>query len=435
MDKIITPRRLNGFVELSPEKQLQFDEMKNKIIDVFNRHAFMPLDTPILELSEILLAKSGGDIDKEVYRFSKGSTDMCMRYDLTVPLARYVAMNLNDLNFPFKRYQIGKVFRGERPQKGRLREFYQCDADIIGNEQLSLVNDADCVCLFSDCFKALNLDSVVEISNRKLINGLIKDLKLTELSEEIFKTLDKLDKIGEDGVRATLLAAGVNQQAADKLLLLGKNKGSLKDILPKIQDLSNSEEYKLGLQELSELDSYLTAMGLTENDYIYNLSIIRGHNYYTGTVFEAFLKGHRDFGAVGGGGRYDNLASYYTTTKLPGVGMSIGLSRLFDQLLANNLLPSVNKTSTKVLLIPLGDTVLFCLNLCKDLRNNNIVADVLSENKSFKAKMKDANKKGVPYIIVVGDDEVKTQTFALKNMSTGEQENLTKENLIKKMQR
>ena len=433
MSNIIIPKRLPGFIELDPEKQQQFNVMKRKIEEVFEKHCFLPLDTPVLELSEILLAKSGGDVDKEIYRFTKGSTDMCMRYDLTVPLARYVAMNLNELNFPFKRYQIGKVFRGEKPQKGRLREFYQCDADVIGFENLSLLNDAECVNLFVDCFKALNLDVVVEISNRKLIGGLISSLNLENFSEEIFKNLDKLDKLGKEKVAEILNEEGINANDCKTLLEFAQIKGSLDFVLEKLSSTCNNETFMEGLNELKELDSYLTTIGLTEKNYTYNLSIIRGHNYYTGTVFEAYLNNHRDFGAVGAGGRYDNLASYYTDKRLPGVGMSIGLSRLFDQLSSNNLLAEEKNLGAQLLIIPMGETLLECIKICKSLQEAYVKADILSENKSFKSKLKEANKRNIPYVLIVGEEEVSSKKYTLKNMQTGQQEALDINEIIKNL--
>lgn len=433
MAKLITPKKLQGFMELDPVKQKQFDEIQRKIINVFEKYSFMPINTPTLEYSEILLAKSGGEIDKEIYRFTKGSTDLCMRYDLTVPLARYVAMNLNTLNFPFRRYQIGKVYRGERPQKGRFREFIQCDADIIGVDDLSLTNDAECIALYNDCFKSLNIDVLVEVSNRKIINGLIKSLKLEESAEEIFKNLDKFDKIGQEELEKNLFEFGIEKKSINKIMKLANTKGSIDIVYENLCGLCDDEEFLKGLDELKEVDSCLKAFGLNDNDYIYNLSIVRGHNYYTGTVFEAFVKNHRDFGAVGGGGRYDNLASYYTETKLPGVGMSIGLTRLFDQLMENNLLPEIKVSETDIFIIPLGETLLECLKVCKILRENDIKAEVYGENKSFKSKMKEANKREVPYVLIIGEDEVKTQKYSLKNMETGEQFNLALKDIIEKI--
>lgn len=430
MQKLITPRRLQGFNELDPMRQLQFDQMITKIKDVFEHHCFVPLDSPVLELSEILLAKSGGDIDKEIYRFSKASTDMCMRYDFTVPLARYVAMNQNTLDFPFKRYQIGKNYRGERPQKGRFREFYQCDADVIGSESLPLVYDAECIALYPECFKSLGFEIIVEISDRNILNGIIADVKQEEKTNEILTLLDKLDKIGRKVVKEELLNLGIPADDSEKILLVADNKGSIGDLLSKIEKLSSNEVFVKGLNNLKEIDAYLNAFEVNQNNYIYNLSIIRGHNYYTGTVFEVFLKGHRDFGALGGGGRYENLAEYYTEKKLPGVGMSIGLSRLFDLFVNNGLIPEPKKSITVVSIIPLGDTLNNCIALATALRKNDIKSEVACENRSFKSKMKEANKREIPYIIVVGEDEVESGKYSFKNMTTGEQQSLSLEQII-----
>lgn len=430
MNKLITPRRLPGFNELDPMRQLQFDNMLSKIKDVFEHHCFVPLDSPVLELSEILLAKSGGDIDKEIYRFTKGSTDMCMRYDFTVPLARYVAMNQNEIVFPFKRYQIGKNYRGERPQKGRLREFYQCDADIIGNETLSLVNDAECIALYPECFKALGFDIVVEISDRNLINGIIADIKQEDKLNEILTLLDKIDKLGRDKIKEELLYLEIPESDCEKLLIVASNKGTLNQVLNRLEGISNNETYMLGIKNLKEIDSYLKAFGVSEENYIYNLSIIRGHNYYTGTVFEVFLKNNRKLGALGGGGRYDNLAEYYSERKLPGVGMSIGLSRVFDLFTESGLIPEPAKTTTKVNIIPLGETINQCISLMTTLRKNRILAEVACEERSFKNKMKDANKREIPYVIIVGEDEIKTGKYSFKNMTTGEQQTLSLEEII-----
>lgn len=426
----ITPKKLQGFWELSPEKQISFDNMKKKIEKVFQTNCFFNLDTPVLEHSEILLAKSGGEIDKEVYVFTKGSTSMGLRFDLTVPLARFVAMNINTLDFPFKRYQIGKVYRGEKPQKGRFREFYQCDADIIGSEELSLVADAECVKLYHDAFLALGYDEVVEISNRNLLFGLIADCNDQDHSDEIITLLDKFDKIGEENLVKALQDLGLRPSSIDKYVEAIKIKGSFSEVSTKLLKLSQNEIFVKAINELKELNSYIEAFGLPKDNYIYNLGIIRGHNYYTGTVFEVYLKNNRRFGALGGGGRYENLAGYFTDKKLPGVGMSIGLTRLFSVLDENGLLPIQKKTNIDIAIIPLGETINDCLSVCEKLRKNNIKAEVLYENKSFKSKMKEANKKEIPYILIVGEDEVKTGKYALKNMQTGNQESLTIDDII-----
>ena len=427
----VTPRRLAGFIELPPMHQLQFDEMMVKIKKVFQTHCFVPLDTPVLELSEILLAKSGGDIDKEVYRFSKGSTDMCMRYDFTVPLARYVAMNINELNFPFKRYQMGKVYRGERPQKGRLREFYQCDADIIGLDNLPLPADAECISLAKECFDALNLETVTEISDRNLLSGLIEDLKLQHLTNNILILLDKLDKIGKEKVLEGLAELGIKQEDCQKLSNLVLIQGSLSHILPSLKSFSDNERFISGINNLIELDGLLKSFGLKESDYNFNLSIIRGHNYYTGTVFESYLKNHRDWPALCGGGRFENLANYYTDKNLPGVGMSIGLSRVFDLLCTNNLLPAIKQSLTDLFIIPLGDTINHCISLSSLFIKNNINCEVAFDNKSFKNKLKEANKRGVEYVLIVGEDEVNSKLYTLKNMRTSTQKILSSDEIIK----
>ena len=433
-NKLITPRKLAGFWELAPEKQIVFEQMQEKIKRVFQRNCYLPLDTPVLELSEILLAKSGGEMDKEVYAFTKGDTAMCMRYDLTVPLARFVAANANTLEFPFKRYQIGKNYRGERPQKGRLREFYQCDADVIGDGELSLVADAECVKLYLECFAELGYEVVVEISNRNLLFGLIEDFGDMEKANQIIVLLDKMDKIGKDNLKLSLLDLGVSKENADKYISAVEIQGTWGKVKDKLASLSNNETFQKALTELEEVESYLEAFGCKKDDYKYNIGIIRGHNYYTGTVFEVYLKDHRnDFPALGGGGRYENLAGYFTDKKLPGVGMSIGLSRVFDLFDHHGLLPEVKKSNIDLFIIPLGDYTKNCVELCSFFRDNSIKAEVAYDNKSFKNKMKEANRREVPFVLIVGENEVNTRLYALKNMTSGEQCNLSKEDCLNKI--
>lgn len=429
MNNKITPRKLQGFWELEPEKEMLFEEMIDKIKTVFACHCFMPLDTPAMELSEILLAKSGGDVDKEVYRFVKGSTDACLRYDLTVPLARFVAANENTLSFPFKRFQIGKVYRGERPQKGRFREFYQCDADIIGDGELSLVNDAECVKLYRDVLSAFNLKAQVRVNNRKVLFGLVKSFGLEQKFGDIAIVMDKLDKIGKENVKSQLAELGCNESAAETLIALSEISG-YEDAIAAAKKLSDNEEYTCGLSELEEVLAYCRAMGLGNEDFVLDFGIIRGHNYYTGTVFEAYIDGFAS--AIGGGGRYDNLAEYFTDRKLPGVGMSIGMSRLFDYLDQSGYFGEGIKSATQVAIIPLGDTIFDCLKIAAKLQSIGVKADVFGEKKSFKSKMKEANRRGVEYVLILGEDEVKNGVFALKNMADGQQENLNEEQLLNK---
>ena len=425
-EKKIVARKLQGFWELQPEQQVIFENMLDKIKDVFKRHCFLPLDTPVMELSEILLAKSGGDIDKEIYRFVKGSTDACLRYDLTVPLARFVAMNQNTISFPFKRFQIGKAYRGERPQKGRFREFYQCDADIIGDGELSLVNDAECVKLYVDIFKELALPVQVEISSRKVLYGLVSGLNEEDKFANIATALDKIDKIGESGVCELLQQLEIEQSKIKVLVDFVKINGNAQ-ALENPQKLCSDTAFLDGVSQLKEIDGYLKAMGLGEEDYKFNFAIIRGHNYYTGTVFEAYLKNNRSAGAIGGGGRYDDLAGYFTDRKLPGVGMSIGMSRLFEILQQTSQQVS---NFCKCAIIPLGETLQQCLALAGYLQQNLVAAEVYAENKSFKSKMKEANKRNVPFVVIIGADEVKEGKYTLKDMTTSQQQTLSKEEIL-----
>ncbi len=427
MDKIIVPRKLQGFWELSPEKEIVFEEMIDKIKSVFKKHCFLPLDTPVMELSEILLAKSGGDVDKEIYRFVKGSTDACLRYDFTVPLARYVAMNENTLNFPFKRYQIGKNYRGERPQKGRRREFYQCDADVVGDGKLSLANDAECIKLYEDIFSVLELDAEVEISSRKTLFGIVKALGYENMFSDIAIILDKMDKLGEKEIGVMLKELQVKEEACNKLVSYAKLRGG-KEVLDKALLLCEEQTFVEGVNELKQVCEYLEAMG--GEKYIINFGIIRGHNYYTGTVFEAFLKGKRNLGAIGAGGRYDELASYFSSRHLPGVGMSIGISRLFDILESEGLI-SESEAITTVAIIPLGNTLNESLGLCAKMQKEGVKAEVFAEEKSFKSKMKDAGRRNIPYVAILGEDEVKANKVTIKNMNTSEQQTLSYDEALK----
>lgn len=429
----ITPRKLSGFMELPPEKQIIFDNMKDKIKKVFDRNCFMPLDTPVLEYAEILLAKSGGEIDKEIYHFKKGDSELAMRYDLTVPLARFVAMNIDTLNFPFKRYQIGKVYRGEKAQKGRFREFYQCDADIIGNEQLPLVADAECVNIIYEIYKELNINAIVNISNRNILFGLVEDYGYSDKASQILTILDKLNKIGKDNAFKGLCDIGINTNHAEKLIASTLKSGNFDTILKEIELLSKNDTFLKGIAELKELYGYIKAYNIPENKYCLNIGIIRGQNYYTGTVFEAFSVEHPEFSSIAGGGRYDNLAEYYTDKKLPGVGMSIGFTRLFDLLDTHNMLQDSPCYPADVIIIPMGNTINTCLSLATDLKAHDIKAEVNYDERSFKAKLKDANRKEVPYVIIVGENEVATGKYTLKDMKNSEQFNLTKEECINKV--
>ena len=426
-NKLVSPKKIQGFWELMPKDEVLFEDMLNRLKKVFETNCFLPLDTPVAEFAEVLLAKSGGDVDKEIYRFTKGHADICLRYDLTVPLARFVAGNFNELDFPFKRYQIGKVYRGERPQKGRFREFYQCDADVIG-EELPLSYDAECIYLYKPAFKALNLEVVVEISNRNILAGLFesfgKDI------EPLMVIIDKLDKLDRGEIVNLLTEKGLNSEQIEKTLKIAGTSGDIEKVLSLKTECENAT-YLKGIDDLFRLDELLKALGVENR--IFNLSIVRGHNYYTGTVFECYLLGKRNLGAIGGGGRYDNLCKNFLDKRLQGVGMSIGITRLFDILKSENLLKDEGQSFVTVGVITFEETLNYGLQIMASLRENGIRAEILNETKSFKAKMKEANKRQIEFVLILGEDEMKEQLFTLKNMATGEQEKLNLEGIIEKL--
>lgn len=406
----VKPRTMSGFLELLPKEQKVFNSMKEKVESVLRLNGLACLDTPILELSEILLAKAGGETEKQIFRVIKGDTDMTMRFDLTVPLAKYVSLYKNELTFPFRRYQIGKVFRGERPQKGRLREFYQCDADIIGDGELPIEADAEVISILSNIYTALNVDAEILVSNRKILLGLFEEEGLTDKQNEILALLDKCEKMGKDACfKEVKELAG---ESAEKIFKIFEMK-SLIEL--KNSDVQN-ETYKEGVSELEKVLSLLDVMNVKNAKL--NLSIIRGLDYYTGTVFEGRLK---EFPAIsiGGGGRYENLASYFSSSKMPGVGFGMGLTRLFVLLKELGKLEIGGENYSKLAIIPIGDTESFSFNMAAKLRAENVPCEVLY-SRSFKARMNAANKMGVPYIIVVGEDEVASGIFGVKNMQTGE---------------
>lgn len=417
-------RTLTGFMELLPEKQILFNKMKNIIEHTFIVNGLSPMDTPVLEYSQVLLAKAGGETEKQIYRFAKGDNDLCMRFDLTVPFAKYVALYYHDLNFPFRRYQIGKVFRGERAQKGRLREFYQCDMDIISNSELELIADAECIDVLSQIFENLNQEIVIRVNNRKIINGLLEEFNLVSSMNEILNILDKKDKIGYD---KTLQLLSAHTQRAKYLLDIFEIK-SLEDL--KLNNFKNKLIYE-GIEELKQILNILNKKQ-TKAEIVFDLSIIRGLDYYTGIVFEANLKNINEKVSVGAGGRYDNLTEHFCDEKFSGVGVSIGLSRLFDLLDKNNLLNFFEQTSAIVALLPFENFIdqAFCIeNILKE--NNIPVENVYYKNKNFKNKLNYINKKGINFLIVIGEDEIKSNIFQIKNMITGETQKLHLDEIIK----
>lgn len=431
----VEPRTLPGFMELLPSDQILFNQIKNTIANSYENFGFLPLDTPIIELSEVLLAKAGGETEKQIYRFEKGDSDLSLRFDLTVPLAKYVAINYNELTFPFKRYQIGKVYRGERPQKGRFREFYQCDVDIIGDNELNIVHDAEIPNIIYTTFKSLGFnDFTIHINNRKILNGLFSMLGLTEISVDVMRILDKIDKIGLEAMISEFEKINVSKEAIDKITEFISIEGTADEKLEKLKLLDSSNElYVLGISELEQVVSNMRLLGLPDTHFMIDLTIARGLDYYTGTVYETFLNDYKQIGSVCSGGRYDNLAEFYTDRKFPGVGISIGLTRLFYKLNELNVIESKNKSITKVLVISMDSDITPCLPVASKLRSAGINTEVYMEDKKIKAKFKYADKLQIPYVAVIGESEIATNTISLKNMITGDQEQISVEEAIEKL--
>lgn len=420
---ITEPRTLAGFMELLPNEQILFEQMKQKIEKTYQRFGFLPLDTPILELSEVLLAKAGGETEKQIYRFTKGDTDISMRFDLTVPLAKYVAKNYGNLSFPFRRYQIGKVYRGEKTQKGRFREFYQCDIDIIGDGELGIVNDAEIPSVIYNLISDLGFnDFTICINNRKVLNGLFREVNQEPNAVDIMRTIDKLAKIGKENVIFELKEIGVDEQAIDRILKFIEIDGTTDEKIAKLKELGIKEEmFVEGLAELEQVVKYIRVFGVPDTHFKIDLTIARGLDYYTGTVYETFLNDYKEIGSVCSGGRYENLAGYYTDQKLPGVGISIGLTRLFYKLNELQLIKSDKYSMSDILIIPMLEDMTVAIQLASNLRKEGINTEVYLNDKKLKAKFKYADKLKIPYVVVIGEDEINTNTVKVKNMNTGDE--------------
>ena len=428
MDKI-KPPTLSGFMELQPDKQVQMDKMRAVLAETYARYGFTPLDTPAIEAAEVLLAKGGGETEKQIYRFTKGESDLALRFDLTVPLAKYVAANYGQLTFPFRRYQIGKVWRGERAQRGRFREFYQADIDIIGDGALDILNEAEIPAIIYDTFTRLGLHRFrIRVNNRKVLNGFFAILGLSEQAGDVLRTIDKLDKIGADKVRALLTdTCGVTVEQADEILRFIACPGTSADKLAFLEQYrGRNETFDTGLDELRTVVGYLPAFGVPEENFELDLTIARGLDYYTGTVYETVLLDHPEVGSICSGGRYDDLAGYYTNKSLPGVGISIGLTRLFYILQEQNMISDAVLTApADVLILPMTDDLSAAVSLASMLRAGGLRVQLYSEKKKFKAKIGYADKLGIPFVIFLGEDEIAQNVCALKNMVTGEQEAVT----------
>ena len=421
----VQPKTLPGFMELLPNEQILFNKMKETIQKTYEQYGFLPLDTPIIEDANVLLAKAGGETEKQIYRFEKGENDLALRFDLTVPLAKYVTQYYDKLCFPFKRYQIGKVYRGEKPQRGRYREFYQCDVDIIGDGKLSILNDAEIPSIIFNTFKNLGFDDfTICINNRKILNGLFANLDLKNNSAEILRVIDKIDKIGYEKVEKELLL-NLDTQKVETIMKFITIDGNNEEKIKALENLGiENDVFKEGLNDLKQVLKYIEIFGVPKDNVKLDLTIARGLDYYTGTVYETFLNKYRNMGSVCSGGRYDNLAEYYTDKKMPGVGISIGLSRLFFQLTDNKIISAENQTISDVLIISMTDSYDKCAEIAKKMRDNKLNVQINIEEQKIGKKFKYADNLNVKYVIIIGEDEIKNNLVTLKNMITGEQETI-----------
>ncbi len=425
----ITPRTLSGFMELLPGPQQQMERFLNTLRESYALYGFTPLDTPLVESAEILLAKGGGETEKQIYRFSKGDADLALRFDLTVPLAKYVALHAGELSFPFRRYQIGKVYRGERAQRGRFREFYQADIDIIGDGKLDVANEAEIPAVIYATFTRLGLERFqIRVNNRKILNGFYALQGLSEKSGDIMRTVDKLDKIGPEKVKALLMDdAALTEAQADEIMKFIAIRGSNAEVLAALEGYAGQNElFDTGLSELKTVTKYLAAFGVPETHFAVDLTIARGLDYYTGTVYETLMLDHPEIGSICSGGRYDNLAEYYTERQLPGVGISIGATRLFYVLQEQGMLnEELNTAPAEVLILPMTEDLTAAGQAATFFRGCEIRTQLYTEQKKFKAKMGYADKLGIPFVAFLGEDEAAQNKISLKNMKTGEQQLLS----------
>ena len=425
----VKPRTLSGFMELLPEDQMKFERMLSVLRETYSLFAFTPLDTPVIESAEVLLAKGGGETEKQIYRFQKGDSDLALRFDLTVPLAKYVAAHAAELAFPFRRYQIGKVYRGERAQRGRFREFYQADIDVIGDGKLDILNEAEIPAIIYTAFTRLGLkDFRIKVNNRKLLNGFYAMNGMAEKGQDIMRIVDKLDKVGELKVKQMLVdELNMIPAKAENVLDFMAIRGSNAEILDRLALYRGMDPtFDLGLTELTTVVSHLSAFGVPEENFAVDLTIARGLDYYTGTVYETELTAHPEIGSVCSGGRYDNLAEYYTDRQLPGVGISIGLTRLFYVLNEQKLLSDTLLTAPcDVLVIPMTEDLAPAVEVSTALRTSGLRTQLYAEKRKFKARMSYADRLGAPFIVLLGEDELASGLLTVKDMLTSEQRSLS----------
>ena len=434
----VQPKTLSGFMELLPNEQVLFNQMQDKIRASYEKFGFLPIDTPVIESSEVLLAKAGGETEKQLYNFTKGDSNLTLRFDLTVPLAKYVAQYYGQITFPFRRYQIGKVYRGERAQRGRFREFYQCDIDIIGDGELNIINDAEIPAIMHETFKSLGLENFsIHINNRKILNGLFEAANVKEKSVDIMRTIDKIDKIGKELVVAIFKDDyNMPDESIKTIVDFIEIDGTTDEKINKLENLGiDNELYKKGVEELKEVVKHIRLFNVPDDYFEIDLSIARGLDYYTGTVYETFLNDYKSIGSICSGGRYNDLAGYYTDKELPGVGMSIGLTRLFFVLNDIGLIKADKKSISDVLVVSMVEDLSKSIEVANDLRSAGINTEIYFDNKKIKAKFKYADRLNIPCVIVIGEDEINSGLLTIKNMEEGTQEQLKIEDIIEKLKK
>jgi len=418
---LTTPRRPSGFNEYLPSEQIEFNRLLDIIRHTYEKYGYAPIDTPDIELSEVLLAKGGGETEQQIYRFERGKNDLSLRFDLTVPLARYVAEHEGQLVFPFRRYHIGKVHRAERAQAGRFREFYQCDIDVIGSE--SSLTDAEFPAVINEIFDQFNFgEFTIRINNRLVLNGFFEGIGLTEVSADVLRAIDKMEKISREDLVGELENIGLTAEQVGRVLAFTEISGTNDEVLESLENLGiTNESFEGGVTKLRQLIEALRTMQVPEKRFKIDLRIARGLDYYTGTVYETVLNDLPGVGSVCSGGRYDDLASNYTNTQLPGVGISIGLSRLFYKLLEAGVIKPTQQSLAQVIIMPLdNNAVPKALEIASHLRTLNVATIVHAEPGAMKKKFRYADRMGCRYVVVIGENELATGTLSVKDMESGE---------------
>lgn len=421
---LVKPSILPGTMELLPHEQLIFNKMKDIIRETYELFSFLPIDTPALEKTEILLAKGGGETEKQIYNIANTSTDTSLRFDLTVPLARYVSMHEHELKFPFKRYQIAKVYRGERNQKGRYREFYQCDCDIIGDEKLSKFYDAELVKIISIIFKKFGFDRfTIMINNRNIMNGFLKSQGVEDTVEAV-RALDKYDKIGRESLEELLLNQGIKADAVKEIIALIEFEGTNEETIKYLEGLGiDNETFLKGLVQMKEVLENIKLFKVDENNYKFTLKLQRGLDYYTSTVIETVLDDYKELGSVAGGGSYENLTQFYSKRELPGVGISIGLTRLFFQLSEKNILPKFDSEEKSFLVAPLDIDMSYAISVLNELHSLGVNSEVLYSKMKMKKIFDFAESYSFDYIIFLGQEELDNKKLSVRDLKS--KENLT----------